>query len=397
MKSFRLLHLSQTDIRYDNRILKELSSLAVSTEYYVRGIGVASPEANHYSKKKQNFEIDTLRSFTDCMKILPRPVRYAFVMTELTIRLTAKGARFKPNVVHCHDTMALPAGLLIKLLTGAKLIYDAHELESSKGGQSAVLSKATLTFERLCWRSVDYLISVSPSIINWYKDNLGFKPSSIILNSPIIEDDVNGQLPQVDNQGGYFHQLYDIPRDRKIFIYVGLLTSGRNIETAINAFLSGKISSHLIFVGYGKMRTEIAEIATKCQNIHLHGPVPHEEIVGLIRNADVGLCLIEKSSLSDYYCLPNKLFEYCFAGLPVIASRFPDIENIVEGYGLGFCCENETNSIIKAIMKFEHDNPGRINTDLFPLSWEAQEIELTKIYQTLLSLTISKDKTAELL
>ena len=38
-----------------------------------------------------------------------------------------------------------------------------------------------------------------------------------------------------------------------------------------------------------------------------------KKLTNLIKEADVGLCLVENVSLSDYYCLPNKLFEYAFA------------------------------------------------------------------------------------
>jgi len=383
MSALRLLHLSQTDIRYDNRILKELTALARNREYEVFCIGFASAEAIHHSKMQHNFTIVTLSLFTEKLTWMPRSIRYALVMTEMTIRLVFASVCRRPDVVHSHDTMALPAGALIKLITGAKLIYDAHELESDKCGQSKILSKATLIFERLCWRSVDYLISVSPSIINWYKTNVGHKPSSLILNSPFIESNIDGLLVRDKFKVGYFNQLYDIPQDCLVFIYIGLLAPGRGIETTLNAFRSNMIKSHLIFVGYGKLHDEIRAIAAKHKNIHLHDPVPHEEVVSFVSHADVGLCLIENNSLSDYYCLPNKLFEYCFAGLPVLASRFPDIESVVKEYSLGYCCDIEPNSIINAIKEFERHKPSRIDTDLTPLSWNTQENILNNVYQTL--------------
>ena len=80
--------------------------------------------------------------------MLPRSIRYFLVLLELTVRFSAIGLFMKPNIIHCHDTMVILPGLIIKLLTGAKLIYDAHELESNKNGQNWILSKATFFFRK---------------------------------------------------------------------------------------------------------------------------------------------------------------------------------------------------------------------------------------------------------
>ena len=77
----------------------------------------------------------------------------------------------------------------------------------------------------------------------------------------------------------------------------------------------------------------------KNSNIHLHKKVPHNQVVNLIKSADVGICIIENVSLSDYYCLPNKLFEYSFAGLRVIGSDFPEISNYILSNKLGEVCK----------------------------------------------------------
>ena len=97
-------------------------------------------------------------------------------------------------------------------------------------------------------------------------------------------------------------------------------------------------------------------------------------------SADVGLCMIEAVSLSDYLCLPNKLFEYAFAGLPVIASKFPDIAKVVEGYGLGVCADIDVDSISSAMGETCRER-RRVQVDLINnLSWQAQAARLNALY-----------------
>ncbi|MBK9624803.1 MAG: glycosyltransferase [Rhodocyclaceae bacterium] len=70
----------------------------------------------------------------------------------------------KPDVVHCHDTLVLPLGVIVKLFTRATLIYDAHELESDRNGLTELQGRLTLWVERWLWQFVDALIVVNPSI-----------------------------------------------------------------------------------------------------------------------------------------------------------------------------------------------------------------------------------------
>ena len=68
---------------------------------------------------------------------------------------------------------------------------------------------------------------------------------------------------------------------------------------------------HIVYLGYGSEKTNYLSYQ-KYNNIHIHDAAEHQQVVSLAQSADVGLCLIENISLSDYYCLPNKLFEYIF-------------------------------------------------------------------------------------
>lgn len=299
----KILHITHTAIPSDNRILNEMSALAEHQKFQLYGIGIRQHKGGKQSKAALRAEIVSVDLFSRKLRGLPWFLRHSLVVLEMFLRLLHRGAKLRPGIVHCHDTPVLLVGVILKRLFRTKLVYDAHELESNKNGQTAFASKATLWIEKLSWSSIDHFISVSPSIIDWYKRNLGDKPASLVLNSP--------RIPKVDDMSqvkaaGYFHRYFSIPEGVRVYLYLGLLEWGRGIEKVLAAFSSPGISSHVVFVGYGSLSDYIQQQADREPRIHLHPPVPHEEVVSISRNADVGLCIIENVSLSDYYCLPNK-------------------------------------------------------------------------------------------
>jgi glycosyltransferase involved in cell wall biosynthesis len=138
-------------------------------------------------------------------------------------------------------------------------------------------------------------------------------------------------------------------------------------------------------MGYGELGSAIAESASQHANIHLHPPVAHHLVVEYASSADVGLCFIENVSLSDYLCLPNKLFEYAFANLAVLASDFPEIRRTVEQYALGSVCQPDRGAIQDAVAAFiASPSAQRPANDLFALSWDHQAQKLVSLYETLL-------------
>ena len=372
-----ILHLTHTDINSDSRILKEMYCISESNNTYnVSGVGTIQDMGATYTETVESINIYSIMLRTRKWTFLPRRVRHMFSLFELTFKMLFKAMKLKPKVVHCHDILVLPLGVVIKFFTGAKLIYDAHELESNKNGLTKTLGKVTLYTEKLLWRFIDALIVVSPSIEKWYIKNIGDKYSEIILNSPLLEDSIGKE------NISYLREYFSISKESKIFLYIGILMRGRGIDLITEAFMSPNLQSSLVFLGYGELSNKLKELAKEYPNIYVHDAVPHEQVVSVAKSADVGLCLIQNVSLSDYYCLPNKLFEYCFAEIPVLASNFPDISKVVEKYNLGKCSELNSNSIYEAIKEFEDsDKLQKINADsLYALSWGAQEEKLIKLY-----------------
>ena len=302
------------------------------------------------------------------------------MVLEITAKMFWRSTRLKPNIIHCHDTPVLPLGVILKWITGAKIIYDAHELESERNGLSRIAGKITLFVEKRSWRFIDRLIVVSPSILSWYNSNIGFKKSAVVLNSPLISHWENSREKNV-----YLREKFSIPEGALIFIYNGIFTSGRGIDLITNVFRCKDIQSHVVFLGYGDMKEDLLRLSKKHSKVHVHDAVAHQDVVQINQSADVGLALIEHVSLSDYFCLPNKLFEYAFAGIPVLTSKFPDMAEIVREHNLGECSDVNYESIYQCIKKIETEKSTRKADfkDLYALSWQAQAGKLNSLYSEL--------------
>ena len=372
-KKKKILHLSHTDIRTDSRILKAIE-VGISAGFCVSAVGLETPGSGVARDGTDSLDITTKRLGSRKLGVLPTGLRHALSLIEAASRMIPTAFRKRPDLIHCHDTLVLPIAVVLKIVLRCKLIYDAHELESDRNGLSKFLGRATFLCEKLLWPVIDALIVVSPSIKDWYLSNIGGKRSEVILNSPVIG-------PAGRSPSRYLREKFGIPDEKPIFVYVGILGRGRGIERIIEAFERISSAAALVFLGFGELEGKIRNVSKReGSGVYLHSAVPHDEVVMVAASADVGLCMIEAVSLSDYLCLPNKLFEYAFAGLPVIASKFPDIAKVVEGYGLGVCADIDVDSISSAMGETCRER-RRVQVDLIHnLSWQAQAARLNALY-----------------
>jgi glycosyltransferase involved in cell wall biosynthesis len=221
---------------------------------------------------------------------------------------------------------------------------------------------------------------VSPSIVQWYEEKFGPKQNEIILNSPIYMESIKRRL----HNESYFRKKYTISDNIKIFLYLGIIGKGRGVEMYLNIFESEGISSHIVFMGYGDLVDDVINRSKSCNRIHFHPRVEHERVVEISQSADVGLAIIEDVSLSDYYCLPNKLFEYAFAGIPVLASDFPDMKRMIEEYKLGATTKIDYQSVRDSIIRIQEFGLSTSDCDLYPISWQNQSIKLLNVYKLLI-------------
>ncbi len=373
---FKILHLTHTDVRVDSRILKELGALEAAGLYELHAIGMAEHGSGGGVDFLHSARVLSMRSFFRSLRWLPSTLRHVLIYLEILFRVSAAGFFVRPQLVHCHDTPLLPVAVFLAWLCRAKVIYDAHELESEKNGQTALVSRVTYLMEKASWGGVDGLVTVSGSIMRWYESRFAKRESELVLNSPVIAATTlaDGQMER------RFHRKYGIPDECLVFVYLGLFVPGRGVEKLLQVFSAQDVQAHIVFVGRGPLREMIEHCAKDNQRLHVHDAVPHDQVVSLVKSADYGVCLVERVSLSDYYSLPNKLFEYAFAGVPVLASDFPDMQELVERFGLGTCTADDEASITQAVLRLQNSGLQRVTTDLAPLGWVSQAEHLRELY-----------------
>lgn len=279
-------------------------------------------------------------------------------------------------VIHVHDVWLMPAGLALARRFGAKLIYDAHELESDMNGSTPAERRDIAKFEKVFWPSVDLLVTVSPAIRDYYLTIYGAKDTVVVHNSPLVQFLGQSKRPPEPS----LKERLGLTSAQKLGIYLGFATRGRGLGN-VSAILDGLGPDHFIaLVGYGPLWEEAATGAIHPRLVTVP-QIKHDELVDEIFGVDYGLVLTEAVSRSDYLSLPNKLFELGFAGVPVIASDLPEQSRLVREYRLGVTVKPNPRSVVSAIAAVCEKPPVTRRADFFAdFNPASQMAPLVKIY-----------------
>jgi glycosyltransferase involved in cell wall biosynthesis len=95
------------------------------------------------------------------------------------------------------------------------------------------------------------------------------------------------------------------------------------------------------------------------ERVRLLGKMPYEQMMGYTRNADLGLTLDKDTNLNYRFSLPNKLFDYFRAHIPVLATDLPEVAAIVRRYDAGIVIPRPEPALIVAAVRSLHGNEER--------------------------------------
>lgn len=229
-----------------------------------------------------------------------------------------------------NDLDTLPANILAAKLKRKPVFYDSHEYftEVPELINRQHVQRVWQHIEKWLLPQVTSAYTACGSIADVYtrKYNIVFH---VVRNVPEYYDTTSYRA---NNQSG---------NKRLWIIYQGALNVGRGLHQAIEA-MRYIPEADLILAGSGDIEDELKKFAAEVspQNVIFHGRVPFEELAYLTRSASIGISLEEDVGLNYRYALPNKLFDYIQARIPVIVSNLPEMKGIVEKYMVGLIADS---------------------------------------------------------
>jgi len=363
----RILFCTLSSIDNDSRVLKEISTLT-KNGFEIVSLSVNTKSNFKFISKVINHLPETIFGIPGLALIKLYFIYFRNILSEKEI-----------NIMHCNDLNTLPVGVFAKMFNRKlKLVYDSHEYainDTPYESRTSIWLKYFI--ERILIQFADKVITVSNSIANEYKRLYKIPKPSIVLNCPRYHEQQKKDI---------FRNEFNIRPNQKIFLYQGALSKGRGIELMIQVFESFKSDDNiLIFMGFGQLETLIKEKARLSKNIFFKPAVSSDILLEYTNSSDYGVSFIEDSCLSYRYCLPNKLFEYLMAGIPVLVSNLYEMKNLVEQYQIGIVAtSNSVKGFTKSIEESLNQDYLRIvenvekSRKLF--CWEEQEKVLLDIY-----------------
>jgi glycosyltransferase involved in cell wall biosynthesis len=307
--------------------------------------------------------------------------------TLFALRTLVEALRERPAVIHAHDLNVLPGAWLASRVTGARLVYDSHEVAQfsvQMQKRPRLWRAAARAIERRCMRGAALVITVNPSCARAIARIHGVARPLVLYNAPRLAD---RDAPTAMR----LREFVGARDDEAVAVYCGGLQPQRGIEEAIAA-LAQVPQARLALLGYGAPAylESLKAAATKCgvgERLFLVPAVPSREVSAAIRGADLSLVLIQDAGLSYYLSSPNKLFESVHAGLPIIGADFPEIRAVLERYGCGLPVDQRSpQAIAEAMRSLLDDAPLRrrlaagCDAAARELNWENQERVLLSSY-----------------
>lgn len=300
---------------------------------------------------------------------------------------------WRPRIVHCHDLHTVPVGLRIKRRLGTRLVYDSHELYEDQSMISPHAARAARRRQRSIARRIDGFITVNDSIARTLHQRYPGLPEPVVVKNatePQTE-------PPVDD--GRLHRAAGLAEDVRILLYQGGFSPRRGLDVLVRTAPLLPEGWALVMMGWGTFESRLRAIAGEVDpdgtRIRFVPPAPRAELAAWTAGADLGVIPYENVCLNHWYCSPNKLWEYPIAGVPILASPFPELRGPIELWGIGRLIDDPPTpeGIAAAVAAIDPDELAamseRCRRFIESDNWSVYERRLIELYERLRTRTPS--------
>ena len=278
------------------------------------------------------------------------------------------------TAVAAHNVWVLPLAWGLSRRAAAPLIYNAHELETETGARSGLKKRVAKLIESRLIRKCAVVSVVNDSIADWYEREYDIARPVAVRNIPVARPDSVG-----------LRERLGVSPDDMLYIHTGNLTIGRNIPLILTAFAAS--AHHVVFIGNGPLQSEVTAAALVHPNIHWLPSVPHDLVVAHVREADVGLCLIEvQLDLSYRLATPNKLLEALAAGTPALCSDMVEAQRLLGELAVDWIITNPAEDLAGALESIRKSDVEKFRSRWrIDLSWGSEVAPLVAAYRRVLA------------
>lgn len=297
-------------------------------------------------------------------------------------RRCVKGLRDQHfDYCQAHDSFALYAAAKVSRECGGRIVYDAVEIPEDRSG--IAMSRAPKWLKRYeIWRdsriirSAEKVLTIGPAVADFTAKRYGIKTPFVVRNCCLFTDvkpdnDIRKDLGLEDNE--------------KIGVVIGSIYNNQGFEQLIESIPYLDANIHIVALGpesergFADQLREMARDRGAAERFHILPPQPPHLLLNYAASADIGIIARQANCLNNLYSLPNKVFEMIMARLPVACSRLPNIQMIVDEYGIGESFdETDPRDIARVInsMLGSNDNllsfQKAVGSAALELSWEQE-------------------------
>jgi len=271
---------------------------------------------------------------------------YAFFNIRLFIYLLFRHS----DLLVANDLDTLLPNYLVSKLRKLPLVYDSHEYFT---GVPEIQNRPFVKWvwkniEKLVFPNLKYVMTVSDSIAKQYEEEYRVNVITVRNCSRITE----AIFP-------FSREELDINPDHLLLILQGTgINIDRGGEELIEAIgLTDGVS--LLIVGSGDRYNYLKEMTEDSglgEKIRFIPAVSWDILMKYTKSADAGLSLDNSTNLNYRFSLPNKLFDYISAGIPIIATDLPEVSKILKEYTCGLLITRPDPEEISIVVKKLRDD-----------------------------------------
>lgn len=314
-----ILVLVSNDLSTDQRVERVCRSL-VSQGHHISLFGRQLPNSlplENLPYKTHRFQLPFHRG----------PLFYISLNLVFFFRLLFK--RF--DAIHANDLDTLLAAFLLSKLRRKPLVYDTHEYFTGvpEIQQRPLVKRVWQSIEKLIFPRLKNVFTVNQSIAQLYANEYPVQNIQVMRNIPPDMDVKPSPLPDFIPEKAF-----------KIILQGNGINVDRGGEEAVEMInhLSDVV---LIIAGNGDV---IPQLKQRVSTLKLEKKVfflprmPYQQLMGITANCQLGLSLDKDTNINYRFSLPNKIFDYLRAGIPVLATPLLEVKSIVEKFQTGWIC-----------------------------------------------------------